>query len=327
MESSEKEATTGRMLMASPSLPRLAPRPQPAARNSHSRWPSAKTVTFKVGITPVSADMHRGCNRVAYDFTERRSNHLYSIAATTNTAGSVVERYSYNAYGVRTVKNSAGATLAKSAVGQDRGFTGYKLDSETGLYYARARMYSAKLGRFISRDFGGIYPNPEIKVSGISEIQIAMAVIQERIERAKSAISTSVYDTSTDALTEISNLKKEYSRLRRSIYPVKSIRPGDYIDGYDLYQAYFVPNMADPTGLDTVAVWHSNCGKLPTAEKRCACHCVYAPDSADCEAACLDCGKGKKMSLNELCLCACKASGSKEEDCEKACEFCKEKKK
>ncbi len=80
------------------------------------------------------------------------SNHLYSVAAVTSATGSVVERWSYNAYGVPTIKNSAGATLAKSGVGQTRGFTGYTLDSETGLYAARARMYSAKTGRFISRN-------------------------------------------------------------------------------------------------------------------------------------------------------------------------------
>jgi len=37
-------------------------------------------------------------------------------------------------------------------VGWDRGFTGYKLDSETRLLYARARMYSPSQGRFIERD-------------------------------------------------------------------------------------------------------------------------------------------------------------------------------
>ena len=51
-----------------------------------------------------------------------------------------------------TIKNSANATIGKSSVGNDRGFTGYKLDAESNLYAARARMYSAKLGRFISRD-------------------------------------------------------------------------------------------------------------------------------------------------------------------------------
>jgi RHS repeat-associated protein len=80
------------------------------------------------------------------------SNHLYSVAAITSATGSVVERWSYNAYGVPTIKNSANATIAKSAVGNDRGFTGYKSDAETGLYFARSRMYSRELGRFFSRD-------------------------------------------------------------------------------------------------------------------------------------------------------------------------------
>ena len=77
------------------------------------------------------------------------------MSAITNIAGQVVERYSYNAYGVRTVKNPANVVIAKSVVGNDRGFTSYKLDAEMGLYAARARMYSAKLGRFIGRDSSG----------------------------------------------------------------------------------------------------------------------------------------------------------------------------
>ena len=146
----------------------------PPIRKLHVGGRSRRRASFSLRKHPISPSLHRGLSPVGYDFAlvngdelvsytlqkprhapvrfYTHANHLYSIAAITNTAGAVVERYSYNAYGVRTVKNSAGATLAKSAVNQDRGFTGYKLDSETGLYFARARMYSAKLGRFIARD-------------------------------------------------------------------------------------------------------------------------------------------------------------------------------
>ena len=143
-------------------------------RKLHVGGRSRRPAGFSLRKQPVSTSLHRGLSPVGYDFAlangdelvsytvakprhapvryYTHANHLYSVAATTNTAGQVVERYSYNAYGVRTVKNSAGATLAKSAVNQDRGFTGYKLDSESSLYFARARMYSAKLGRFLERD-------------------------------------------------------------------------------------------------------------------------------------------------------------------------------
>jgi RHS repeat-associated protein len=45
-----------------------------------------------------------------------------------------------------------------------RGFTGYHLDQETGLYYARERMYSSALGVFVNRDpwkanFDGMTPS------------------------------------------------------------------------------------------------------------------------------------------------------------------------
>jgi len=80
-------------------------------------------------------------------------NHLYSVAALTDAAGVVVERFQYDSYGKQKITDATGnVTRAKSAVGWDRGFTGYILEGETGLNYARARMYSPTLGRFIGRD-------------------------------------------------------------------------------------------------------------------------------------------------------------------------------
>ena len=80
------------------------------------------------------------------------SNHLYSAAALTDNTGAVFERFRYDAYGRRTVTDAAGVSRQASSYGFQRGFTGYHKDAETGLYYARARMYSAGLGRFVSRE-------------------------------------------------------------------------------------------------------------------------------------------------------------------------------
>jgi RHS repeat-associated protein len=81
------------------------------------------------------------------------ANHLYSVAALTDSAKNVVERYRYDAFGQRTVLAADGVTTrAASSYNQQIGFTGRYLDKETGLYYFRARYYSGSLGRFIGRD-------------------------------------------------------------------------------------------------------------------------------------------------------------------------------
>lgn len=60
----------------------------------------------------------------------------------TSNAGAVLERHTYGAYG----------EIGGSASGFPFRFTGQKLDSETGLYYYKARFYDPETGRFLQTD-------------------------------------------------------------------------------------------------------------------------------------------------------------------------------
>lgn len=66
---------------------------------------------------------------------------LGSVVAVTDNTGAVVEKDGYGVYGE-----------SASLTGNPYRFTGRRLDPETGLYYYRARYYSASLGRFMQND-------------------------------------------------------------------------------------------------------------------------------------------------------------------------------
>ncbi|TMQ61251.1 MAG: RHS repeat-associated core domain-containing protein [Candidatus Eisenbacteria bacterium] len=80
------------------------------------------------------------------------TNALGSVMAVTSTAGAVVERYKYDAYGQVTFLSPTFTPLTSSAVYNNLLFTGRYFDSESQLYYYRARHYSPSLGRFLQRD-------------------------------------------------------------------------------------------------------------------------------------------------------------------------------
>jgi RHS repeat-associated protein len=74
---------------------------------------------------------------------------LGNVIALSNAAGTVVEQYAYDAYGLPSTT---------SAVGNPYLFNARCYDSETGLYYYRARYYDPRIGRFLQPDPVGYGP-------------------------------------------------------------------------------------------------------------------------------------------------------------------------
>jgi RHS repeat-associated protein len=66
-----------------------------------------------------------------------------SIVDLVNEQGEVVNHFVYDSFGNRTGSKTADFRF---------GYTGRELDTETGLYYYRARYYDSAVGRFISED-------------------------------------------------------------------------------------------------------------------------------------------------------------------------------
>ncbi|OGX08601.1 MAG: hypothetical protein A2Z88_01515 [Omnitrophica WOR_2 bacterium GWA2_47_8] len=87
--------------------------------------------------------MSRGGNTYFY-----LHDGLGSITDLISTSGAVVESYDYDVYGL---------VSQVSSVGNPFLFTGRRLDSESGIYYYRARMYDPVIGRFLQRDPIGYY--------------------------------------------------------------------------------------------------------------------------------------------------------------------------
>jgi len=77
---------------------------------------------------------------------------LGSVIALADYMGNVVEKYSYDVFGKPTIRNSQGVIRTTSAYGNRNMFTGREFETETGLYYYRARYYNPQIGRFIQID-------------------------------------------------------------------------------------------------------------------------------------------------------------------------------
>ena len=71
-------------------------------------------------------------------------NHQGSVIDMTDATGNVLQEMSYDEYG--------NLSSGSAATGEPFRFTGQRYDPETGLYYYRARYYTATIGRFLQAD-------------------------------------------------------------------------------------------------------------------------------------------------------------------------------
>lgn len=105
------------------------------------RWLHGQRVDESLGFEAYTTDSTPGAGNVYALHADRQGS---VIAVTDQASGTLAARYRYDAFGQRE------EVLAN--VTQDVGFTGREYDSESGLYYYRARHYDPFAGRFLQSD-------------------------------------------------------------------------------------------------------------------------------------------------------------------------------
>ncbi len=125
---------------------------------------------------------------------------------------------------------------------QGRGsFTGYVADNESSMLYARARMYSPGLGRFVNRD-NWMYR--QWSIAGVLG-EVRSRSTPEHEKTAKIEKLAALYQA-MGVFSEATFLELRKA-MRNQGTPGPTSGDG-YQDGSNLYSAYFVPNTTDPSG-------------------------------------------------------------------------------
>lgn len=109
-------------------------------------------------VNNIDADILAGNWKVALQNAACYYYHydgLGSVTAVSDKNGQIVETCKYSVFGDTAIYNAFGKRLSASVVGNVYFFTARRLDTETGLYYYRARVYSPHPGRFLQTDPSG----------------------------------------------------------------------------------------------------------------------------------------------------------------------------
>ncbi|HHI81246.1 MAG TPA: hypothetical protein ENK02_14870 [Planctomycetes bacterium] len=115
----------------------------------------------RVHLDGIGIDEHLATWAAGTGWTWRSylQNHQSSTMRLLDGNGALLQGFEYDAYGNPYAYDSAGAAISTSAIDGAGiyGYTGRRLDAETGFYYFRNRYLNVGLGRFLTLDPSGLW--------------------------------------------------------------------------------------------------------------------------------------------------------------------------